>query len=111
MANRNRSEKALYRVVALEEELSHARQISRDQRRTVDTLQAAVDRHEKSVLDLAAAQASREDARATELTREQELDRQRLELKKAVGVLPEATLSIEKGIVLPSHCLYPRKVS
>ena len=98
---------ALYRVVALEEELSRARQISSDQQQTVDTLQAAVDRHEKSVLDLAAAQASREDARATELTLEQELDRQRLELKKAVGVLPEVKLSIEKGIVLPSHLPLP----
>ncbi len=98
---------ALYRVVALEEELSRARQIFSDQQQTVDTLQAAVDRHEKSVLDLAAAQASREDARATELTLEQELDRQRLELKKAVGVLPEANLSIEKAIVLPSHLPLP----
>jgi outer membrane protein TolC len=63
------------------------------------------------VLDLAAAQASREDARATELTQKQELDRQRLELKKAVGVLPEADLSIEKGIALRLICLCPRKVS
>jgi outer membrane protein, heavy metal efflux system len=98
---------ALYRVVALEEELSRARQIATDEQETVDTLQAAVDRHEKSVLDLAAAQASREDARATELTLEQELDRQRLELKKAVGVLPETKLSIEQGVVLPSHFPLP----
>jgi outer membrane protein, heavy metal efflux system len=97
----------LYRVVALEEELSRARQIATDQQQTVDTLQAAVDRHEKSVLDLAAAQASREDARATELTLEQELDRQRLELKKAVGVLPETNLSIEEGVALPSHFPLP----
>ena len=102
---------ALYRVVALEEEVSHAGQISSDQQQTVETLQAAVERHEKSVLDLAAAQASREDARATELTLKQELDRQRLELKKAVGVLPEASLSIAKGIALPSRLLLPRKVS
>jgi outer membrane protein, heavy metal efflux system len=98
---------ALYRVVALEEELSRAKQISSDQQKTVDTLQAAVDRHERSVLDLAAAQASREDARATELTLEQELDRQRLEFKKAVGVLPETNLWIETGIALPSHVSLP----
>jgi cobalt-zinc-cadmium efflux system outer membrane protein len=98
---------ALYRVVALEEELSRAKQISSDQQQTVDTLQAAADRHEKSVLDLAAAQASREDARATELTLEQELDRQRLELKKAIGVLPETNLPIEGGIALPSHLPLP----
>jgi outer membrane protein, heavy metal efflux system len=46
---------ALYRVVALEEELDRAKQIASDQQQTVDTLQAAVDRHEKSVVDLAAA--------------------------------------------------------
>jgi outer membrane protein, heavy metal efflux system len=98
---------ALYRVVALEAELIRAKQIDGDQQQTVDTLQAAVDRHEKSVLDLAAAQASREDARATVLTLEQERDRQRLELKKAVGVLPETELPIEQGVALPSDLQLP----
>jgi len=98
---------ALYRVVALEAELIRARQIASDQQQTVDTLQAAVDRHEKSVLDLAAAQASREDARATVLTLEQERDRQRLELKKAVGVLPETELPIAQGVALPSDLPLP----
>jgi outer membrane protein TolC len=55
------------------------------------------------VLDLAAAQASREDARATVLTLEQERDRQRIELKKAVGVLPETELPIEQGVALPTE--------
>jgi outer membrane protein TolC len=98
---------ALYRVVALEAELIRAKEISSDQQQTVDTLQAAVDRHEKSVLDLAAAQATREDARATELALEQELDRQRLELKKAVGVLPETNLSIDLGVAIPSDLQLP----
>jgi len=98
---------ALYRVVALEAELIRAEQIASDQQQTVDTLQAAVDRHEKSVLDLAAAQASREDARATVLTLEQERDRQRIELKKAVGVLPETELPIEQGVALPSDLSLP----
>jgi outer membrane protein TolC len=98
---------ALYRVVALEAELIRAKEISSDQQQTVDTLQAAVDQHEKSVLDLAAARASREDARATELALEQELDRQRLELKKAVGVLPETNLSIEQGVTIPSDLRLP----
>jgi cobalt-zinc-cadmium efflux system outer membrane protein len=101
---------ALYRLVALEAELMRAKQIASDQQQTVDTLQFAVDRHEKSVFDLAAAQASREDARATELTLEQERDRQRLELKKVVGVLPESKLSIEKGLSLPSDLPLPSEV-
>ena len=98
---------ALYRVVALEAELIRAKEIASDQQQTVDTLQAAVDRHEKSVLDLAAAQASWEDAHATVLTLEQELDRQRLELKKAVGVLPETELPIEQGVAIPSDLQLP----
>ena len=98
---------SLYRVVALEAEVIRAKQIASDQQQTVDTLQAAVDRHEKSVLDLAAAQASWEDARATVLTLEQERDRQRLELKKAVGVLPETDLPIEQGLALPSDLPLP----
>ena len=98
---------ALYRVVALEEELTRAEMIERDQQETVDTLQAAVDRHEKSVLDLAAAQASREDAHATVLSLEQERDRQRLELKRAVGVLPEVELPIEPGVALSSRLPLP----
>ena len=98
---------ALYRVVALEAELIRAKEIASDQQQTVDTLQAAVDRHEKTVLDLAAAQASREDAHATVLTLEQERDRQRLELKKAVGVLPETELPIEQGVAIPSVLQLP----
>jgi outer membrane protein, heavy metal efflux system len=98
---------ALYRVVALGQELSRAEQIDEDQQKTVETLQAAVDRHEKSVLDLAAAQASREDAHATVLSLKQELDRQRLELKRAIGVLPEATLQIGDSIKLPSYLSLP----
>jgi outer membrane protein, heavy metal efflux system len=98
---------ALYRVVSLEAELIRAKEIASDQQQTVDTLQAAVDRHERSVLDLAAAQASWEDAHATVLTLEQELDRQRLELKKAVGVLPETNLPIEQGVPIPSDLQLP----
>jgi len=59
------------------------------------------------VLDLAAAQASWEDALATVLTLEQERDRQRLELKKAVGVLPETGLPIQEGVALPSDLPLP----
>jgi outer membrane protein, heavy metal efflux system len=93
--------------VALEQELTRAGMIERDQQQTVDTLQAAVDRHEKSVLDLAAAQASREDAHATVLSLEQERDRQRLELKRAVGVLPEVELPIEQGVALSTQVSLP----
>jgi cobalt-zinc-cadmium efflux system outer membrane protein len=42
-----------------------------------------------------------------ELALEQELDRQRLELKKAVGILPETNLSIEQGVAILSDRQLP----
>jgi cobalt-zinc-cadmium efflux system outer membrane protein len=98
---------ALYRIVSMEKQLQRARQIFGDQQRTVNTLQTAVDRHEKSVIDLSAAQASQEDARATLLTLEQELDRQRLDLKKTVGVSPETKLPVESEVSLPTEVSPP----
>src|ERR1700730_17113767 len=98
---------ALYRIVSIENQLQRARQIFGDQQRTVNTLQTAVDRHEKSVIDLSAAQASQADARATLLALEQELDRQRLDLKKTVGVSPETKLPVESDVSLPTEVAPP----
>ena len=98
---------ALYRIVSIENQLQRARQIFGDQQRTVNTLQTAVDRHEKSVIDLSAAQASQADARATLLALEQELDRQRLDLKKTVGVSPETKLPVESDVSLPTEVSLP----
>ena len=98
---------ALYRIVSMEKQLQRARQIFGDQQRTVNTLQMAVDRHEKSVIDLSAAQASQADARATLLALEQELDRQRLDLKKTVGVSPETKLPVESDVSLPTEVAPP----
>jgi cobalt-zinc-cadmium efflux system outer membrane protein len=98
---------AVYRIVSIEKQLERARQIFGDQQRTVNTLQTAVDRHEKSLIDLSAAQASQEDARATLLALEQELDRQRLDLKRTVGVLPETKLPVESDLLLPTEVSPP----
>ncbi len=93
---------ALYRVLALETQLNRAKQIDDDQQATVTALQGAVGRHEKSVIDLAAAQATRQDALATVLGLKQELDQRRLALKRAIGFLPEAQLPIRHDFALPS---------
>ena len=98
---------AFYRVLALEAQLNRAKQIDDDQQATVATLQSAVDRHEKSVIDLAAAQATQQDAFATVLGLEQELDQKRLALKKAIGFFPEARLPIRDDFVLPSSISVP----
>jgi outer membrane protein, heavy metal efflux system len=98
---------AFYRVLALETQLNQAKQIDDDQLSTVTALQSAVDRHEKSVVDLAAAQATRQDSLAIVLTLQQELDQRRLALKKAIGFLPQTRLPIRHDFVLPSSLFPP----
>src|SRR5258708_19533537 len=80
---------AFYRVVALQAQLSRAKQIEADQQATVTALQAAVDRHEKNVVDLAAAQAVRQDSLTAVLALQQELDQRRFGLKRASWFFPQ----------------------
>jgi outer membrane protein TolC len=98
---------AFYRVLALEAQITRAKQIDDDQQATVAALQSAVDRHEKSVVDLAAAQATRQDSLATVLSLQQELDQRRLALKRAIGFLPQAQLPIRHDFALPSSVSPP----
>lgn len=98
---------AFYRVLALEAQLARAKQIDDDQQATVTALQSAVDRHEKSVVDLAAAQATRQDSLAIVLALQQELDQRRLALKRAIGFLPQAQLPIRHDFALPSFVSPP----
>ncbi|HXL26055.1 MAG TPA: TolC family protein [Chthoniobacterales bacterium] len=98
---------AFYRVVALETQLIRAKQIDADQQATVTALQAAVDRHEKNVVDLAAAQATRQDSLTAVLALQQELDQRRLALKRAIGFLPQARLAIRYNFALPSSVSPP----
>ncbi|MGI8432277.1 MAG: TolC family protein [Chthoniobacterales bacterium] len=98
---------AVYRVVALEEELASARQADRELSASTETLKRAMEAHEKTVLDYGAAAASALDARAIALGVEQEYEKQRLLLKKTLGLEPEAEVRLRDGIGLPSELALP----
>lgn len=98
---------AVYRVVSLEAQLASAREADAFLRDNVVTLKKAVSAHEKTVLDLAAAESSSQDAHAIALGLEQDLDKQRLALKKALGVPPGARVRIRPGTKLPSRLSVP----
>lgn len=91
-----------FRVIALEAQLASAREADQALQENTDTLQKAVEAHERTVLDLAASQSASQDAHATALEIEQELDRERLALKKAIGFPPDAEIRLQRGIDLPS---------
>ena len=98
---------AVYRVIALGDELTSATEADRELTKSAETLKRAVEAHEKTVLDYGAAEASSQDARATALGLAQEHNKQRLGLKRILGVPPEAELRFRPGIGLPSHLEVP----
>lgn len=94
---------AVYRVIALRDELTSATEADNELTQSAEMLKRAVEAHEKTMLDYGAAEASSQDARATALGLAQEHSKQRLGLKRLLGVPPEAEVRLRPGIGLPSH--------
>jgi outer membrane protein TolC len=92
---------AVYRIIALEAELSAAREADRALRENVETLIKAVELREKTALDLAAAQSTSEDAHLTVLNIQQELAKQHLALNRAMGLPMDAKVRVQR-MSLPS---------
>ena len=98
---------AIYRVIALRDELASATEADRELTQSAETLKRAVEAHEKTVLDYAAAESSSQDARATALGLAQDHGKQTLGLKRILGVAPESEVRLRPGIGLPSHLNVP----
>ncbi len=94
---------AVYRVVALGAQTRQAREANRGLQESTDAMRKALEAHEKTVLDLAAAEASSQDSRAIMLSLEQDFERQRLGLNKMLGVEPETTVRLRTGLMLPTY--------
>ncbi|MFN2623374.1 MAG: TolC family protein [Chthoniobacterales bacterium] len=94
---------AVYRVIGLREQAGSARQAAGELAESAKTLQRALEAHEKTVIDYAAAESASQDALATALGLEQELQKQQLVLKRTLGLPPEAEVRLRAGIGLPSH--------
>jgi outer membrane protein TolC len=98
---------ALYHVAALQEEFAQAKSADEALRASVTTMQKAVAGNEKTVLDLAANESASEDAHAAFLEVDQDLQKQTLALKRAMGLQPHDTLHLKSGILLPSALAIP----
>ena len=98
---------AVYRLVALEEELETAKQIEESTRQDAELLRNAVAAHSKTELDLATAESTNFDALSTSLATAGDLEKQELELRRFLGFPPGAKLAIRKGVVLPTHISPP----
>ena len=98
---------AVYRVIALRDQLSSSTEADQELAQSAETLKRAVEKHEKTVLDYGAAEAASQDARATALGLAQEHNKQHLGLKRILGVPPGAEVRLRPGIGLPSHLDVP----
>src|SRR5437667_2677582 len=98
---------AVYRVLGLDTQVAQARDATEGLQQSADAMRKAVDAHEKTVLDLAAAESASQDSRATMLLLEQEFEKQRLGLNKILGAGPNTKVALRSGLVLPSRLAAP----
>src|SRR5437667_4863497 len=99
----------VYRVLGLNAQAAQAREANEGLQQSTDAMRKAVDAHEKTVLDLAAAESASQDSRATMLAVEQEFEKQRLGLNKILGAGPDRKVALRSGLVLPSRLAAPAK--
>ena len=97
----------VYRVLGLDRQVGRAREATSGLQQSTDTMQKAVDAHEKTVLELAAVESASQDSRATTLALEQEFDKQRLGLNKILGAEPETKVRLRAGLILPTRLAPP----
>jgi outer membrane protein TolC len=98
---------ALYDVAALQAQVAQAELVDRHLAENRTVLQRAVAEHQKTVVDLAAAEAASQDAHAMLLGLQHDLRRQQLMLNQALGVPPEMRIRPDPNLSLPSTVHLP----
>ncbi len=98
---------SVYDQVSLQHQLAYARQVDQRLSQNADVIRGAVDRHEKTLLDLSAAQAAAQTAHADALALEQQFAHQRLVLLRAIGLPPSTQVQIREDVDLPSKLELP----
>ena len=92
---------AVYQLDSLRRQTAIAREIEQDFRQNAELLRQAVERHDKSEIDLAPAEAAAQQATSDRLTLEQQTVDARLALNHALGVPPEAVIRLRADLSLP----------
>jgi outer membrane protein TolC len=88
------AKKAVYDLTSLRQQLVEARSVDEHLAENARLIHQAVDAGQKTLIDLAAADAASQKAHADVLLAEQEARQQELVLKQAVGLPPEAQLRL-----------------
>ncbi len=102
---------AVFKLLALKTELARAREVEAGQQATADMLTKAVDLHAKTTVDLGIAEASLADAQAARQALDQDVAKQEIELKRAVGLPTTTSLTLRNDLALPTHLEPPSQES
>jgi len=99
----------VYRVLSLDAQVARAREANEGLQQSTEAMRKAAEAHEKTVLDLAAAESASQDSRATMLALEQEFEKQRLGLNKILGVEPETKVTLREELTVPTRLAIPNE--
>jgi cobalt-zinc-cadmium efflux system outer membrane protein len=98
---------ALFDLVALQAQVAQAQRVDHNLTENLAILRRAVEQHEKTVKDLAAAEAASQDAHAVLLGLQRDLRHQQLVLNQSLGLPPDAEVRPAPGVALPSRVRLP----
>jgi outer membrane protein TolC len=98
---------AVYDLVSLQMQLDMAGQLDRQLARNLSVLRQAYERHDKTLLDLSAAEAASLDAHAAVVSQQRDLESARLTLNKALGLSPDARVKLNPNIALAEKIFVP----
>jgi cobalt-zinc-cadmium efflux system outer membrane protein len=94
---------AVYDLLSLEAQQAVAQDVDRRLQENLDVIHKAVDQHLKTALDLAAAEAAARDSHALLLQNERDIQHQRTQLNRAIGLPPETRVKLTPGSSLSSR--------
>ena len=98
---------AVYDLASQEAQLELTSQIARQLEENVSIIRSAVERHDKTLLDLSAAEAASLDAGAAVIAQERAAASARLALNKALGFAPNAEVKVAAGVTLGDKVVVP----
>jgi outer membrane protein TolC len=98
---------AVYDLFSLQAQLDLASQLDRQLSQNLSVVRQAVDRHDKTLLDLSAAEAASLDAHAAVVTQQRDLEDARLTLNKALGLSPDAQVRLNPHVALAQNVSVP----
>jgi outer membrane protein TolC len=98
---------AVYDLVSLQMQLDLSQQLDRQLAQNLSVVRDAVDHHDKTLLDLSAAESQSLDAHAAVVSLQRDLDDARLTLNKTLGLPPDAQVKLNPKIAVDENVAIP----